>query len=402
MHPRRLSLIAMIALGCSDYNINSQDKDEPEVEEDEVPDIVVDPERVEFGVAMLPDEVTLSEVVEISNVGNASLDITGFQLADVDAPFAITDVSSELLPPGSTAEVVVSYLALEEGEANTTLWIDSTDPDEPTVGVELIASAELDDGGTDTNEQGGDDCTCPEGFEAREDDSECFREFTEPAIPTGDSYEVCPTSGNEVYGIYGAYYPGGSVVKDTYWGDNDGTPNGRLNEIGVWGCTTSGVPTTGTSPTNTWIGFSVCVELDEPGDYILGLGADNRMRFRVDGVEVFAQTDDDVANFRRWWLNTVELDAGSHEIEIEGYNAGSIGAFGAELAGPFTSGSISDDESMMAVDYDANILWNTADAIGSAFPIGDDVGWECPDGTTFDNCADEPECTGEEVADCEE
>jgi hypothetical protein len=126
------------------------------------------------------------------------------------------------------------------------------------------------------------------------------------------------------------------------------------------------------------------------------------MRFRVDGTEVFAQTDDDTSNFNYWWLNTIALTAGSHIIEIEGYNAGSIGAFGAELSGPFPSSSLSDDTAMMAVDYPGSILWNTADAIGSAFPLGDGISWECPDGSTFDKCAEEIECTGEDITECEE
>jgi hypothetical protein len=116
---------------------------------------------------------------------------------------------------------------------------------------------------------------------------------------------------------------------------------------------------------------------------------------------VFAQSTDSTGNFNYWWLNTIALTAGAHVIEVEGYNAGSVGAFGAELSGPFTSGSLLDDASMMAADYPGNILWNTADAIGSAFPLGDGIGWECPEGTTFDNCAEEPECIGEEITECE-
>ena len=95
------------------------------------------------------------------------------------------------------------------------------------------------------------------------------------------------------------------------------------------------------------------------------------------------------------------LTAGAHVLEVEGYNTSSIGAFGAELAGPFAAGSLSTDAAIEAADYAGSLLWSTADAIGSAFPIGDAVGWTCPDGTTFDRCADEPVCVGEETAACE-
>ena len=56
---------------------------------------------------------------------------------------------------------------------------------------------------------------------------------------------------------------------------------------------------------------------------------------------------------------------------------------------------------MMAADYAGNILWATADAIGHAFPLGDSVGWECPDGTELSGC-EEPTCIEREEVPCED
>jgi len=395
MFVRLVPALALIG-ACSDYNFAGEDKAEEAAGEDAVPDIEVDPLLVDFGVVELSAEAP-TEVVRIGNVGDALLTISGLQLADLTAPFTVTGLTAEQVPADGASELVVSFSGSEVIEAQTELLISSDDPDEPVVEVTLRVVAE-EGGGSDSGVVDG--CDCPDGYEARDDDSECFREVVEPAIATGDSYDVCPTTGNEVYGKYGARYPDGTTVRDSYWGDDDGAKNGRLNEIGVWGCDVVGEPTDGTNPVNTWIGFSVCLEVDEPGDYIVGLGADNRMRFSVDGTELFSQTDDNTYNFNYWWMNAVQLDAGTHVIDIEGYNAGSIGAFGAELYGPFTADSLVDDTSMMDAEPENHILWNTADAIGSAFPIGDEVLWTCPDGTEFDGCADEPECVGEEVTEC--
>ncbi len=97
---------------------------------------------------------------------------------------------------------------------------------------------------------------------------------------------------NEAYGRFGARLPGGGNVTSAFWGQDDGLANGRLNTGGVWACDASGGATTGEQPTGEWIGFAVCLDVAADGDYLLGLGADNRTRLRVDGADVFSQTAD--------------------------------------------------------------------------------------------------------------
>ena len=123
------------------------------------------------------------------------------------------------------------------------------------------------------------------------------------------------------------------------------------------------------------------------------------MRFAVDGTQVMEQTDDNTRNFNYWWMHTISLTAGTHIVDIEGYNAGVIAAFGAELSGPFPAGTLSDDAAMQAADYAGQLVWATDDAIGSAFPIGDSVSWECPDGTELEGC-EAPMCVGREEVPC--
>jgi hypothetical protein len=45
------------------------------------------------------------------------------------------------------------------------------------------------------------------------------------------------------------------------------------------------------------------------------------------------------------------------------------------------------------------VIWNTSDAIGNAFPLGDGVSWECPDGTVLQGC-DAPVCVEREETPC--
>ncbi len=242
-------------------------------------------------------------------------------------------------------------------------------------------------------------CECPDGFTALPADDGCVRRVEAAATFLGEPAAVCPLIPHPDYGMHGARYPGGAVVSDPYWGDDDGVPDGRMNATGVWACSADGV-SPGTDPVGEWIGFAVCVTLDQPGEYLLGLGADNRMRFSVDGVELLHNTDDDTLNFKHWWMFAVPLSSGPHVIEFEGYNAGGPAGLGAEISGPFPAGSLADDAGMIAQDYAGQLVWSAADSLGGTFALGETRGWSCPDGMVLDLCAAEPICSAEERADC--
>ena len=79
---------------------------------------------------------------------------------------------------------------------------------------------------------------------------------------------------------------------------------------------------------------------------------------------------------------------------------GMIAGFAAEIAGPFPAGSLVDDASMSAVDYANSLVFTTASLPGSRFVLGENSGWTCPDGSTYDACAEEPECVVLESAAC--
>ena len=234
------------------------------------------------------------------------------------------------------------------------------------------------------------ECRCPEGFVTSGDGQNCTYTMLEPATPAGDLVEVCPIERFSGYGMHGARFPGGMEVRSPFWGDGSGAGTGRLNDVGVWGCEAS-TGLAGAYPLQEWVGFTVCLELEEPGDFLLGYAGDNRVRMNLNGVRYFEQTDDDMNNFRYWHLRTMSLEPGMHRLDIEGYNTDYIAAFGAEIAGPFPQYSLVDDAAMADANYADNIVWSTSDAIGNAFPVGESVSWTCPDGSTLKGC-EEPVC----------
>gem|GEM_PF-2459131 len=245
-----------------------------------------------------------------------------------------------------------------------------------------------------------DVCECPEGYEPTPAGDACVATETFEATFTGKEYDVCRGNIDAVYGKYGAQFPGGAVEQNSFWGQDNSTSDGRLNEVGVWACDAS-TGVAGNNPIGEWIGFSTCLEVSEPGDYLVGIAADNRVRFYVDGVLEFEKNSSSTAHFNYWYVQPISLSSGSHIVEMLGYNDGSIAAFGAEIYGPFPAGSLSTDADMMAADTENNILWSTGDLLGQTFDLGEETGWICPDGTAFDTCAAEPVCTSIDTVPCE-
>jgi len=155
---------------------------------------------------------------------------------------------------------------------------------------------------------------------------------------------------------------------------------GRLNIAGLW--TTE--PGTG-NPIDEWIGFSRCITVPSTGKYSIGLGADNRMRFSINGI-LIAHFDTTIDKNHKWWhVIEVNLNEGVNIIEMEGYNSnlGSDAAFGAEIYN-------TDIATLKLLTTEAAlepyIEWSTRDRIGNDFNIGEFSGYTCPDGTAYDSC----------------
>ncbi|MEZ4435959.1 MAG: hypothetical protein R3F65_26480 [bacterium] len=234
-------------------------------------------------------------------------------------------------------------------------------------------------------------CVCPEGFTLDDAGERCEREVEAEAVFNGVELDVCEGDDLAQYGALGARFPGGLTVQNAFFGEDFVGFDGRLNDVGIWACR-DGIE-------DEWIGFSFCLTVDEPGEYVIGTGGDDHTRITIDGNPIFQNAGQEA--FRHWWMIPIQLGAGSHLIELEGYDTGVAASLGAEVYGPFPVGATVDDASMAALDYAGNIIWSTGDQLGGVFQTGDTSGYTCPDGTSLDLCGDVAICTGVDYAECQ-
>jgi hypothetical protein len=214
-------------------------------------------------------------------------------------------------------------------------------------------------------------------------------------------HDVCESKENDVYGSLGAIVepmgtaPGGTNESNDYW-------NGRLNEVGVWACAANSDEVS-ESPVKEWIGFSVCIDIAESGDYILGIAGDTRVRFDIDGSPVFALDTSLDVNFKHWHLLPMHLSSGIHILEVRGRNDGGPAAFGAEISGPFVAGSLVTDAAVLdEFAYQEKLMWSTGQlAPSQTFQLGEASGWQCPKEAALDACAPEPVCVERDHQACE-
>jgi hypothetical protein len=246
-----------------------------------------------------------------------------------------------------------------------------------------------------------DSCDCPEGFDVTPDGLECIQVLTEATLQPTTTYQVCAGNQLEEYSVYGAIYPDGGAETSSYWGEPSQTvADGKLNNTGIWTCE----PLIGNTqaPVGEWIGFSVCLDIEQSGDYLVGMGADNSIRFFLNNATsaIFQKLGDYNVNFRNWWVNPIHLNSGLNIVMLEGFNWGKWASFGAEISGPFPAGSLMTDGDMMAADYAGNIVFSTADQIGGNFTTGENSGLSCPAGYILNTCGAEPVCVRIERTNC--
>ena len=242
-------------------------------------------------------------------------------------------------------------------------------------------------------------CSCPRGYTPTPNADACVQTINVPATNNATQYDVCDANGNTAYGWAGALY------EDTDGDSNNNavrTPyfESRLNTVGIWACNAD-TAQVGTLPVNEWIGFSHCIDIRVGGDYLIGIAGDNRVRFRVDGEFVFELDTGLTFNFNFWHIRKVSLTSGVHVIELLGRNDGSAAAFGAEISGPFSEGTLSTEAQQQNADYAGNIIFSTENMVGDLFDVGENSGWSCPDGAqTLNTCVEAPICTSIEYVDC--
>lgn len=102
-------------------------------------DIDVRPLTVDLGI--IDVGTTAPGAVAITNTGPADCVITGITVNNTEFVITSAPAASSTVAPGATADVLFDYAPTLVGETITTLDVASSDVDEPTVSVTLIAEA---------------------------------------------------------------------------------------------------------------------------------------------------------------------------------------------------------------------------------------------------------------------
>lgn len=259
-------------------------------------------------------------------------------------------------------------------------------------------------------------CGCPPGFTYNFTSGLCEGFSVTPIIANGPIYDV--KAGNKIFN-YGAQgtnfyenvdskpYPItslGTIMRDSFavplivtntvvndlWGDVQGpdTLNGRLNVAGIW----ADLVMVGTDqpPTSEWIGFTACVVVPTTKVYYIGLGADNKARFKIDSILIasIGQCTNPFV-FEKWHVFPITLTAGTHIIELEGWNCGDNASFGAEIYDASLAQLIG---MTLEAQLDAVTLFSTKNKVGSNFDLGQYSGYSCPVGWSLSLCSGAYQC----------
>ena len=200
---------------------------------------------------------------------------------------------------------------------------------------------------------------------------------------TGGSYTTAATMVDSASNIVNVL----DKEKNMLWGGYEispGIPYGwwlwRLNVVGVW----DGV--VGSGPEQEWIGFSECINIPETKTYVIGMAADDAIRVSLNGQSMIELIGDGY-QWSAWRLFPVTLNAGDNIFKIEGYQGqlSTPASFGFEIY----DAPISTLTGLTGnTQIDPYVLWSTKDLNGQVMNVGENSGYICPLGYTYDPCID--------------
>lgn len=199
--------------------------------------------------------------------------------------------------------------------------------------------------------------------------------FTEPIVP-GPQYGFRDANGILIGGS-------NTFINTGVWGSG---VTSRLNTVGVWTSPTGG------PPCDEWIGFSQCITLTETKTYCIGIAGDNRVRIKIDGIPII-NAEIGLYTYFAWSVFEIDLTAGQHIIELEGYNnpgvscAGNPASFGAEIYG-VDSATLQTYTTQLQLDAPGVTIFSTLTkrTVPSTFDIGITNGYSCPEGYAYSSC----------------
>ena len=249
-------------------------------------------------------------------------------------------------------------------------------------------------------------CECPPGY--TKVGEFCQKITSIPAVANPVIYSTGPGSLNTAfYGILGTNFYGNisalpfpltAVTGPDRFQDASATNVVAVNNIiGVWGpgaasrLNSVGVWTTvNPNPLSQWIGFTECITIPTTGIYCIGIGGDDAVRIKIDGVLV-AIANIGLFDFRYWHVFEITLTAGTHIITLEGYNTGGNTAFAAEIYN-VTSAVLQTYTTSVQVQL-ATIFSTFPKRISGTFQTGETSGYSCPPGYALNSCGDKLVCS---------
>lgn len=248
-------------------------------------------------------------------------------------------------------------------------------------------------------------CDCPPGY--TKVGTNCQKITTVPATANPVIYSTGPGSVNALYGNLGTHFysnisalpfPLTAVTSpDRFvdaalvnvpfvsnvvgvWG---GPAGSRLNTIGIW-------TTVAPNPLLEWIGFAECITIPTTGTYCIGIGGDDQIRMKIDGVLV-ALAGIGFFDFQYWHVFEINLTAGTHVITLEGNNNGGAAAFAAEIYN--TTSAILQTYTTSAQVQAVTIFSTFPKRSGGTFQTGQTSGYSCQPGYTLNTCNGAPVCS---------
>lgn len=222
--------------------------------------------------------------------------------------------------------------------------------------------------------------TCPDGYTLSQDGQWCESSLNEDL---GLCFNICPGSYNTDNSIDGTFIKESNSspwvnVKSGYWGgmpctilnrqtSNNTVPSAKvpiqktisrrssspsinstqlvntcnvsserqgdacspLNRSGIWFCSAN---VQGEKlPLNQWIGVETYIEVATSKTYYVGYGGDDRLRLYINNNPIVLHTSKTDANYKRWEIVPVTLNAGKNLIKLEGYNDEQSATMGVEI-----------------------------------------------------------------------
>lgn len=248
---------------------------------------------------------------------------------------------------------------------------------------------------------------CQPGYELSSDASICSQtDVVSATPPTNPQVSVSQTNAN--YSLYGTfiYAPGynsdgtGSSTRinpsNGFWiNPTADTTDGPLNRAGLW---------TASPQPGQQIGFSVCLEFDVDTTVLIGMGTDNYGIINLDGNNIVTQNPTTLAaqynsefpgigafvTFRIWHVYPVMIPAGTHVLEMIGFNVSGPATMGVEV---YAVSAAALPLITSYADLGANLIFSSKNFIGEFIQSGNmGFGYSCPFGFSFQPCDSPPTC----------